>query len=73
MTNYAGITDERLAASIDKAIGALALAVREGRRCCITCAYFDSKAETCTAAKPAARPPAEVIAFGCPAYELFPF
>jgi hypothetical protein len=70
---YGMVMDERLAASLDRAIGGLALAVREGRRSCVTCCFFDPQAETCTKAAPAARPPAEIIAFGCPAYELMPF
>lgn len=44
------------------------LLVRELRplRCCIACAYFREADEFCEVAQ--CRPPARVIAFGCPAY-----
>lgn len=34
---------------------------------CLTCKNFDEKTEACSAAN-GQRPPARVIAFGCPAY-----
>lgn len=36
-------------------------------RSCLTCTHFDEASETCTMAG-GSRPPARVIAFGCPAH-----
>lgn len=40
---------------------------------CVQCLHFDTSKELCTLAKPPARPPAKVIAFGCDAYDNVPF
>lgn len=39
------------------------------RSTCLECLHFRKADETCQLATPPARPPAEVIAYGCPAYE----
>lgn len=36
---------------------------------CITCRNFDKRTEYCCIAKPPQRPPAEIIARGCQAYD----
>jgi hypothetical protein len=36
---------------------------------CITCLGFDNKQELCKKANPPSRPPADIIANGCDAYE----
>jgi hypothetical protein len=38
---------------------------------CMTCLYFDETSETCTMFN--ARPPARVIAYGCPSHDPLPF
>lgn len=57
------------------AINALANRVgsflRERRRCCPTCSHFNDKNEQCGLAK--ARPPAQVIAYGCDSHDYMPF
>lgn len=35
--------------------------------CCLTCEHFDEPAETCTLYQQ--RPPARVIAYGCPSWQ----
>ena len=35
---------------------------------CLNCVHFDEPSETCQLVKPPVRPPARVIAFGCPAF-----
>lgn len=49
--------------------------VQNNLKSCLSCGFFREKnGETCTAYPgPPARPPARVIAFGCPAYEFIPF
>lgn len=42
-----------------------------GMATCINCTHFDETNELCT--KYSARPPARVIALGCPEYENLPF
>ena len=44
----------------------VAQAVVANLETCLTCAHFDEATETCALAK--ARPPARVIAYGCPQY-----
>ena len=41
---------------------------RATKSCC-TCDNFDQVNEVCKIANPPQRPPARVIAFGCPAYQ----
>lgn len=36
---------------------------------CMTCANFDEQKEVCDAVHPPRRPPARVIAYGCPSWE----
>lgn len=38
---------------------------------CMTCLYFDEQTEMCTRYN--ARPPARVIAYGCPDHDSLPF
>jgi hypothetical protein len=58
--------------------GALILSILEMlqkarvHRTCVTCTHFDEARETCGKAEPPARPPARVIASGCPAYDEVP-
>lgn len=40
----------------------------EARKTCVTCDHFNNKAETCNKAGDV-RPPAQVIAYGCPMYD----
>lgn len=44
----------------------VAEAVATNVETCLTCEHFDESTETCALAK--ARPPARVIAYGCPCY-----
>ncbi len=37
--------------------------------CCPNCAQWDPAREGCHMTTPPVRPPADVIAFGCPAYD----
>ena len=67
--------DQSLLEAIDMMSRGLADAARRNRRTCVHCGHF-SQQETCTRATPPMRPPARVIAFGCPAFEdkdLIPF
>lgn len=41
-------------------------------RCCPTCEHFNQRLEVCTKANPPVRPPAKVIAFGCPLWSDAP-
>lgn len=72
-STYDDILSERLREGLDHHALRITTALREARRTCITCCYFNDKTETCEYVKPPARPPAQVIAFGCPEYELLPF
>lgn len=45
--------------------------IDELNRNCIKCGYFVEATETCNMFK--ARPPARVIAYGCPEYDFIPF
>ncbi len=46
--------------------------VQNNLRSCLSCGFFREKDEACTAYNNQ-RPPARVIAFGCPTYEFIPF
>lgn len=48
-------------------------AVRKLIPSCLTCSHFTEATELCEAATPPARPPAKIIANGCPAYDDIPF
>lgn len=39
-------------------------------RSCLSCLNFDAKKEVCLVCRPAQRPPAKTVVFGCPAWEL---
>lgn len=45
--------------------------IEELKKSCLTCGHFVEKTETCSLYN--MRPPARVIAFGCPAYDFIPF
>ena len=38
-------------------------------RTCLSCIHFKEADELCVVSNPPARPPARIIAFGCPAYQ----
>lgn len=63
------LLDANIADAIKKMAKAVGQAVVDGRRTCVHCVYFDQVAEQCVYYSPAMRPPAQVIAFGCPAFE----
>lgn len=48
----------------------LAETLTQATKCCITCEHFDLPREVCT--KYARRPPAKIIAYGCPDYSERP-
>jgi hypothetical protein len=54
--------------AVDKLAQGLASAARLNRRTCVHCLQFDPKTEGCHMAG-GQRPPAPVIAFGCPKFE----
>lgn len=66
--NHAAL-DANIATAIEAMAKALGKAVNDGRRTCVHCGYFDQPSEVCTFYVPASRPPAKVIAFGCPSFE----
>lgn len=72
-STYDDILSERLREGLDLHALHVTTALREARRTCLTCCYFNDKTEECELVKPSMRPPAHVIAFGCPKYELLPF
>jgi hypothetical protein len=59
--------DPDLARGLDAVANAIGHIVAQHRRCCLNCLQFNEKTETCALAK--ARPPARVIAYGCPKWE----
>lgn len=40
-------------------------------RSCLNCEYFNEGPELCMKAKPEQRPPARIIAYGCPGWNNF--
>lgn len=67
-TEVKAVLDERIANAITQCARAIGAAVTNGRRSCITCLYFDERAEGCALAN-GMRPPARVIALGCARFE----
>lgn len=66
------LLDQNIANAIRQCAAAVGDAVITGRRTCVHCKHFESTMEQCVLA--AARPPARVIAFGCPSFaEEVPF
>lgn len=64
------LMDAALLQAVDSLAQGLAHAAAKNRQCCLHCAFFDERqGEVCTRAKPPARPPARIIAFGCPGFE----
>lgn len=58
--------DHNIVRAISTLASSLGVAVQQGRRTCVHCLHFDLQAETCALARQ--RPPATVIAFGCPSF-----
>lgn len=69
-TNEVAVLDDNIATAIRECAKTFAAtvgrAVIDGRVTCVHCAHF-TEAETCALANQ--RPPARVIAFGCPAFD----
>lgn len=67
--------DSNIADAVRTLARSLGKAVHAGRSTCVHCIYFKEAAEVCTFYTPQARPPARVIAFGCPEFdaETIPF
>lgn len=63
------VMDDNIATAINTLAKSLSGAVQAGRRTCVHCLHFDERDEACTFYNPVMRPPARVIAFGCPAFE----
>lgn len=61
------ITDE-IKRAVKSAVNA-ALDEYNIRACCPNCIHFSALGELCKITTPAARPPANVIAFGCSAFK----
>jgi len=61
--------DHALLQAVDTMAQGLAIASRQNRRTCVHCLHFQHMREECGLATPPVRPPARVIAFGCPRFE----
>lgn len=61
--------DAALLQAVDSMAQGLARAANLNRRTCLHCDYFEEGQEVCLRAKPPMRPPARVLAFGCPGFE----
>ena len=59
------LLDANIASAIQALAKSVGQVVNDGRRTCVHCAYFNGD-ETCQLA--GQRPPAQVIAFGCPSF-----
>jgi recombinational DNA repair protein RecR len=60
--------DMALLEAVDTLSQGLAKAAIINRRTCVHCGHF-TQAETCKLSPTQARPPARIIAFGCPRFE----
>lgn len=60
--------DPDIKRSLDALTREVGRVLREARRCCITCKHFREDVGICKLA--GTQPPARVIAYGCPCYEL---
>lgn len=58
--------EKNIAIALRTVGGDVARAVVQAMETCINCEYFDEPTEVCALAQ--ARPPARVIAHGCPSY-----
>lgn len=59
------------AAEVQRLIEAsVTTALKRSRVTCMTCMFFNQRAELCEKARPRARPPARVVAYGCSAHEV---
>lgn len=66
--------DAAMLQAVDSMAHGLAKAAALNRRTCIHCMYFSEKhGEVCNAAHPPVKPPARIIAFGCPKFDFIPF
>ncbi len=67
--NTRNVLDDNIAAALRELAQAAGKICSEGRRTCPNCLHFDEAAEVCTFYNPQLRPPARVIAFGCPEFQ----
>lgn len=58
--------DRNIAIALQALGSDVARAVTDAMETCLSCEHFDEPSETCALAQ--ARPPARVIAHGCPSY-----
>lgn len=65
--------ERAISAALQEAGRVIAVAITNQIPTCLNCQWFDEGSEACRYAGANARPPARVIAFGCPAYEGIPF
>lgn len=63
--------DKAIAIALQAAAREVARAVTDNMSTCLNCLHFDEPSETCTLWK--SRPPARVIAHGCPDFDSLPF
>lgn len=63
--------EKAIAIALQSAARDIARSVTDNFSTCVNCLHFDEPAETCTLYK--ARPPARVIAHGCPEFDSLPF
>lgn len=60
-----------IAVALQEAARDIARSIADNMSTCLNCLHFDEQSETCTLYK--ARPPARVIAHGCPQFDSLPF
>jgi hypothetical protein len=63
--------ERAIAVALQDAARGIARSVTDNMSTCLNCLNFDEATETCALAK--ARPPARVIAYGCPSFDSCPF
>jgi hypothetical protein len=70
-SDYQRQLDQQIVGGIQQAGRSLALAIEAARHTCIRCVHFTEATEICALAQ--RRPPAKVIALGCPKFDDCPF
>jgi predicted component of type VI protein secretion system len=63
--------ERAIAIALQGAARDIARSISDNMSTCLNCLNFDEATETCALAK--ARPPARVIAYGCPSFDSLPF